>query len=94
VQPPLPVFPAYLFSVDLCGPEGAIGLRSRVSILVVAEGLPISQKPVYGHFRASFFVIGILFFAMLEKRGGFQQNLQNTRPIKGAGFCFSNTVRG
>ena len=41
--------------------------------------LAISQKPVHGHFRASFFVIGIRFFTMLENRWVFQQNLQKRK---------------
>jgi 2'-5' RNA ligase len=39
--------------------------------------LPISQKLVYGHFRASFFIIGIRFFTMLEKSGVFSRIMES-----------------
>jgi hypothetical protein len=35
--------------------------------------LPISQKRVYGHFRASFFCRGNTIFSTLEKRGFFSR---------------------
>jgi hypothetical protein len=44
--------------------------------------LPISQRPAHGHFRASFFIIGIPFFNV-GKRGVFQQDLQNTNADQG-----------
>jgi hypothetical protein len=46
--------------------------------------LPISQKPVHGHFRASFFIIETRFFSMLENRGFFSAiyNTQNVRVFK------------
>ena len=43
--------------------------------------LPISQKPVYGHFRASFFCHRNTIFYNVGKEGVFQQNLLMTYLI-------------
>jgi hypothetical protein len=44
--------------------------------------LPVSQKPAYGHFRASFFATGLSFPYDIGKGRVFQQNPMNvkTRP--------------
>jgi nitronate monooxygenase len=65
--------------------------------------LAISQKPVHGHFRASFFVIGIRFFTMSEKSGWsfssifcidatvlFLPSRRNLWPAPFTGLCLRN----